>query len=110
MFKTVVCIAGLTMLAGLTFGDDADPALFNDGSTCGALPFCGSSLQGVDPNTGQTTLEYKFNSDIVPNATHYDGLVELVVTSGTHVSDQYLDFYDNAGVAEVFLYCGGAAP
>ena len=56
--------------------------------------------------TGQTTLEYIFSSAIVPNAMYYNGLVELVVNG---ISDQYLDFYDNSGTAEVFLYCGGSA-
>ena len=59
----------------------------------------------MDPSTGQTTLEYIFNSNVVPG-THYNGLGELVVNG---ISDQYFDFYNNAGVAEVFLYCGGTA-
>ena len=45
MFKTVLCIAGLTVMAGLAFGD-SDPALYNDGSSCPGPAFCGNSTEG----------------------------------------------------------------
>lgn len=73
-----------------------DPALFQDGIGC--VNWCHGTLQGLDPNTNDITLEFVFT----PGITFTTGWVSVVGSGGQDL----VDFVDNAGSFDAFLYCG----
>ena len=72
-----------------------DPALFQDGINC--VGWCHNTTQGLDPNTSDITLEF-----ITQGITFTQGWVSVVGSGGRDL----LDFVNNAGSYDIFLYCG----
>lgn len=98
--RTLAALAFLVMLAGY-FAPKAsadpinDPAMFQDGINC--VGWCHSAGIGVDPNTSDATLEF-----ITTGITFTTGWVSVQGSGGQDL----LDFVDNNGTYEIFLYCG----
>ena len=90
------------------FGDTIDPAMFQDGSHCSGTYWCTSAGAAVDPNTGDTTLEF-----VVKTSTAQSQGITLFATgwvkavTGATVDD-LLDFENIGGVNAIFVYCGDA--
>ena len=100
---TTLLLVGALTFAGLAFGDTFganDPALIAS-AACGTNPWCLSATPGVDPNSGDTTLEWTMNSAKI-SSWSVNGWVEA--KSGSTVED-YLDF---VGGNEIFEYCVNA--
>jgi hypothetical protein len=103
------CVAAVAVLATAAYGDDADPALFQNGTSCASTYWCASTGVAVDPNTGNYTLEFILKTSvgesqgITPFKT---GWVKDV--TGATV-DNLLDFEIIGGKDVIFLYCGNAS-
>lgn len=72
-----------------------DPAMFQDGINC--VGWCNSTLIGLDPNTSDLTLEF-----VTQGITFTTGWVSVKGSGGQDL----LDFVDNSGSYDIFLYCG----
>ncbi len=108
-FSVFLCAAAAAAMATAAFGDSTDPAMFQDGSHCVGTYWCTSTGDAVDPNTGDSTLEF-----IIKTSTAQSQGITLCSTgwvaavTGSTVDD-LLDFEHIGGVNVIFMYCGDAS-
>jgi hypothetical protein len=122
-FSTLFCAAALAVFATAAFADDPAIPLNGISNFCSPTPsaWCSSEQQATDSSTGLTTVQYIFNSQVVPDvAADWSGWVEG--TEGVNNKEATLLHFvvipavtgPGAHPTEygVFLYCGGysAAP
>jgi hypothetical protein len=106
LFVSAAC---LLVSATAAFAD-VDPALFQDGTNCSDTFWCAGTGVAVDPNTGDSTLEFLMN---VPTPGKVDGITTPFDTGWVEAEtgstlDFLLDFEIVGGHDAIFLYCGQA--